>query len=203
MIKGIDVSHFNPSVNWAKLKTDGCAFTMIKATDGLKFVDRSLHMHAENSAEAGFYRGAYHFLRADQDGAKQADFFLDTIKDLGLEMRAIVDVEGQSVMDQSFETVISCSQDFLNRILEKTKVHALFYTATYFAEEVGFPPYFRQFPLWLANYNKIPRVPPPWQDYLFWQFTDRGEASIEPEGIDTSVFQGTPELLTEFINNPT
>jgi len=38
--------------------------------------------------------------------------------------------------------------------------------------------YFAQFPLWLAHYGvAVPTVPPPWEKWTFWQYTDTGNAS--------------------------
>lgn len=57
--------------------------------------------------------------------------------------------------------------------------------------------WFAQFPLWVANYNvQKPMVPMPWQDWIFWQFTDNGDGTlygVESLNIDLNYFNGTLE----------
>ena len=38
-IHGIDVSHYNGDIDWQKVKDSGIAFTFVKATDGLDYLD--------------------------------------------------------------------------------------------------------------------------------------------------------------------
>ena len=54
--------------------------------------------------------------------------------------------------------------------------------------------YFKQYPLWVANYKvEKPLVPKPWTEWVFWQFTDKGDGSlygVESKNIDLNYFNG-------------
>ena len=76
------------------------------------------------------------------------------------------------------------------------------YTGYYYWLEhtahVGIPAasleYFKQYPLWIANYGVTkPLVPKPWTEWVFWQFTDKGDGSlygVESRNIDLNYFNG-------------
>lgn len=68
--------------------------------------------------------------------------------------------------------------------------------------------YFGRYPLWVAAYNNVaPRIPEPWDDYKYWQFTDSGEGSefgVESKDIDLNVYNGTIEdFQAELGESPT
>ena len=61
--EGVDVSHWQGTIDWAKVKVAGKRFAYIKATESTDFVD---NMYATNRAQAkaqGIKVGAYHFAR--------------------------------------------------------------------------------------------------------------------------------------------
>lgn len=78
------------------------------------------------------------------------------------------------------------------------------YTAYYYWTERTLPhlitsaqlAYFKQFPLWIANYNvDVPLVPKPWDknDWTLWQITDNGDGAlygVESKNIDLNYFNG-------------
>ena len=73
------------------------------------------------------------------------------------------------------------------------------YTAYYYwlentAYSNGGVEYFKQYPLWVANYGVTsPLVPKPWTEWLFWQYTDKGDGSlygVESKNIDLNYFNG-------------
>lgn len=63
--------------------------------------------------------------------------------------------------------------------------------------------YFKQHPLWIANYNvTAPMVPKPWDTWTLWQFTDNGNGplyGVESKNIDLNYFNGdATAFLAEF-----
>src|SRR5262245_49797633 len=76
--RGVDVSHYDGTIDWAKVKAAGIDFAFMKATENLNFVDPTFATNWTNAGTAGVIRGAYHFFRASVDGAKQAEFFVQT-----------------------------------------------------------------------------------------------------------------------------
>jgi GH25 family lysozyme M1 (1,4-beta-N-acetylmuramidase) len=78
----IDVSHWDPSVDWQILKSKNVLSAIVKATDGPSGLDDMFHTHCTGAKAEGMVLGAYHFFRPWIDQAsieKQAQFFLDKI----------------------------------------------------------------------------------------------------------------------------
>jgi GH25 family lysozyme M1 (1,4-beta-N-acetylmuramidase) len=66
--------------------------------------------------------------------------------------------------------------------------------------------YFGKYPLWIAAYNTVaPRIPAPWKEWTFWQFTDNGDGAkygVESKNIDLNHFNGTEEEFRERYSLP-
>jgi hypothetical protein len=62
-LKGIDVSHYQGSINWKDVKNGGFSFAMAKATEGLTYVDPTFGTNYAGMHAVGLVRSAYHFGR--------------------------------------------------------------------------------------------------------------------------------------------
>ena len=91
-IKGIDVSHWEPEIEWAKLASQGIYFAFIKATQA-NFPDPNFASHWAGAKQAGMLRGAYHFLDPRMDGKLQAETFLKTVKLEHGDLPPVLDLE--------------------------------------------------------------------------------------------------------------
>ena len=90
--EGIDLSGYQPTVDWTKVAASGIAFAFIKATEGTTLTDHTFADHWARAKRASLLRGAYHFFRPKQDAAAQARFFLAQLRDPG-ELPPVLDVE--------------------------------------------------------------------------------------------------------------
>jgi hypothetical protein len=87
--RGVDISHYNVSVNWANL-SDKIDFCIIKLSDGKSNADAYSQTHAQGAASIGKAFGFYHFARPEtsdgesvEDNAKaQAGFVMGLLSDL-------------------------------------------------------------------------------------------------------------------------
>ncbi|KAG8709352.1 hypothetical protein FRC09_000723 [Ceratobasidium sp. 395] len=76
--QGIDVSGYQPDVNWQTVKANGVEFAYIKATEGTTYTNPEFASQYNGAYDAGLIRGAYHFAQpADSTGAAQANYFLE------------------------------------------------------------------------------------------------------------------------------
>jgi len=74
--KGIDVSHWQGTINWNSVKSAGYTFAFIKATEGTSYTSDTFSAQYTGAYNAGIIRGAYHFATPDtSSGATQATFF--------------------------------------------------------------------------------------------------------------------------------
>src|SRR4051812_3131326 len=60
---GLDVSHFQGSVNWGSVRNSGLIFAWAKATEGNTITDANFAGNQNNGKGAGMFMGAYHFAR--------------------------------------------------------------------------------------------------------------------------------------------
>src|SRR5262249_32662331 len=78
--RGIDISHWQGTINWTGAKNSGLTFAFCKATEGTTYKDPSFAANWPAMKAVGLIRGAYHFGRPGSDAAAQAKFFVKTVR---------------------------------------------------------------------------------------------------------------------------
>ena len=75
-VPGIDVSSWQPHVNWGVVKADHLRFAYVKATEGTYYQSPTFGSQMRGAHRAGIVTGAYHFATPDTSGgAEQARYF--------------------------------------------------------------------------------------------------------------------------------
>src|SRR5437763_278181 len=64
-LPGIDISHYDGTINWTMVKGSGVQWAYAKATENLTYVDPTYATHWSAMKNAGVIRGAYHFFHPD------------------------------------------------------------------------------------------------------------------------------------------
>lgn len=192
-LHGIDVSHYQGTINWASVAGSGISFAMCKATEGTTYQDPTFEANFEGIQEAGLYRGAYHFARPASNATAQADFFVETVSATGnafnsRTMQLVLDLETDDGLGPS--AVWSWVQTFVARIKVLTGRPCIIYTGYYFwNDNVGAPTDNLDCPLWIASYTSPDPVgtPTAWSEvgWAFWQYDDNGAAT--PGGAAASI----------------
>ncbi len=203
-VKGVDVSHFDGTVDWAAAKRGGITFAIIKATEGTSFVDNHFATNWANTKANGIVRGAYHFFRPESDPVTQADFFVSHagVPKSG-DLPPVIDLEVTDGLTAA--QVAAGARTFLQRVQQKTGRVPMIYTSVRVFDSLlgtpsGFSPYF----LWVANWNvRCPNIPnPPWTRWTFWQSSDSGTVAGFSDPVDVDSFNGTSADLMAFVKSP-
>lgn len=192
LVKGIDVSNWQPEVDFHRVKNAGFEFAFLKATEGGTFRDKSFEKHVANARAARVLTGAYHFFRFGVSAELQASNLLTTVAGVGgVDLPLVLDLEWADGRRKLSEADCQLALDFL-AILERELVELpIIYTANGFFGGAPKPERFQKYPLWVANYKtKAPSVPAPWANWKFWQFADDG-AVPGAGNIDVNYFNGT------------
>ena len=71
-VKGVDVSHWDGALDWAKIAGAGQVFGIAKASEGTTFNDPMFPTNWAGIKNAGMVRGAYHFFRPSLSGVGSA-----------------------------------------------------------------------------------------------------------------------------------
>ena len=198
---GIDVSHYEPALDWSKAKLGGVEWMYTKATEGAAHVDSSLHMHVGSAKGAGVLTGAYHFFHANIDGAVQAHLYLKTVAGMNLELPHCLDWESSSSDGQSSAKQQLEAKKWLDIVEAATGKVPMIYGGLSHLKDLKLGPEFARYPLWLAHYGvSSTLVPAPWKEYTAWQFTDAGSVPGLASGhhVDTNWFNGSIEELRNF-----
>jgi lysozyme len=74
-VLGVDVSVYQPKVNWPQLRSDGRVFMYARCCDGL-VLDGMHEQHLQGAASAGIAGGSYQFGHPSMDVAALVKFFL-------------------------------------------------------------------------------------------------------------------------------
>ncbi|WP_312693511.1 glycoside hydrolase family 25 protein [Caproiciproducens sp.] len=115
MIKGIDIAHFQGNPNFAKVKAAGIRFVMLKATEGVNYIDPCFKTNAAAATAAGLPIGVYHFLRAGSV-ADQVRDCLAAIKPYKITWPVAVDVEHAELLALGRDKLTDMVLDFCARI---------------------------------------------------------------------------------------
>ncbi len=200
VVQGIDVSHYQPNVDWESVKTSA-SFVFVKATDSTGVVDPRFTAHWSGAKKAGLPRGAYHFFHPKYDEDKQVANFTQHLKGDPGELHPVVDVEEFKDEYQAFkcEQLAKMLQRFSEGVEKELGRKPMIYTnhqtwQTSFCDH----PYFMDHPLWLAQYTnhpKQPKLPPGWKRWLFWQYSESGKVPGIAGAVDQSYFNGSVQEL--------
>ncbi len=195
-VYGIDVSHFQGTVNWPAEKGKGHLFGVASVGDGL-YQDPSFATNWAAMKAAGVIRGAYQFFQPGIDPLQQADILIAKVGTLGDgDLPATIDVEVTG--GQSPATVAARVGQWLARVEAGTGRRPMIYTGPYFWQDHVASTAYAGYPLWIADYGVTsPKVPAPWSTFKIWQYSDSGGT------LDLDLFDGSLAELQAFARAPT
>jgi lysozyme len=193
----VDLSHFNTVSSFETVKADGIVGVIHKATQGTTMIDPQYHLRKGEALAAGLWWGAYHF-GVGGDGAAQAKYFLSEVQPGPTDL-LVLDLEenpggaGMSLAE---------AEDFVKYVEAETGRWPGLYGGSYVKELLGEN---TQTALsycwfWLSEYGPTPRVPPAWDTWTMWQYTN-GVVGPEPHSVngigncDRDQFNGPVEDL--------
>lgn len=202
--RGIDVSHWQGTIDWSKVKADGVTFAFIKATQGTTFVDPKFNANAKSAKAAGLLIGAYHFVDATspETAQKQARHFVRTIQAAGakFDLPPVMDYENNPA-GLSKAQINAVAAAFLNEVERLAGIVPIIYTGNAFAQH--FEQALGKYPLWIARYSSnVPYDVPAWKRWDFWQYSDSGKVAGIAGNVDLNEFRGSPSDLNKYVQKP-
>jgi len=115
MIYGIDISHWQGKPDFTKVKAAGIQYAMIKATEGINYVDPCFTANIKAAIAAGIPVGVYHLLRSGSV-ADQATDFIAAIKPYPITWPAALDVESGELTALGKDKLTGMILDFCARV---------------------------------------------------------------------------------------
>lgn len=194
-IKGIDVSKFQTTVDWASVRASGVSFGYIKATEGGDRVDDRFAENWAAAKAAGVSRGAYHFYYFCRTGAEQAAWFIRNVPVDPQALPVVLDMEWNHLSPSCkkrppVEEVHREMRTFL-RIIEKHygKRPAIYTSVDFHRDRLvgAFPNYH----FWLRSVAGHPTLKyDPSRKFSIWQHTSTGRTAGVTGNVDQNVFMG-------------
>lgn len=200
--QGIDVSHFQQSVDWTAAAAAGIQFCFIKATEGDSCVDRRFAANWKLAKLAGIARGAYHFFQPAIPVTSQANLFLRMVNPLEPgDLPPVLDLEAPTqwapipLPDRAARAV-----EWLEAVEQSLNRRPMVYLSPAFMSEVLHnASTLAAYPLWIAHHtpSAAPEVPAPWKSWTFWQHAGQGTTAGVTTPVDLSRFNGTLDELRQ------
>lgn len=196
-MNGIDISMWQRDINLSAVKAD---FVIVKATEGIGYVDKSCDMLFQKALSLGKKLGFYHFARptANNDPIREADFFYENCKGYFGKAIPILDWEAENKQNVAY------AKAWLDRVYQRSGVKPVIYMSESVVNSYDWSSVANaDYGLWVAkyrdnnpdyNYNMAnagtrPRVKW-WKFYCMWQWTSTGRLNGYSGNLDCNVFYG-------------
>lgn len=186
---GIDVSHHQGRIDWARVAAADVAFAYIKATEGATHVDGQFARNWERAGAVGIARGAYHFFTLGRSGREQAANFLATVPRDADALPPAVDLElaGNCSERPHHDALHTELGDFLEEVEGATGRRAVLYLGPRFDERYRISQLLDR-PLWKRSLLRRPDM----DELAIWQVM--GVAAVP--GIDGRVDLDVADLAS-------
>lgn len=198
----LDISHYQPTPDWTKVKAGGTVGVILKCTEGTTYLDPTYHGRVIGAQENGVLVSSYHFMRPGSM-RDQMDWYLKNAAPAPGE-RLCLDYEDENV---SFNDLEYAAQ----YLFEHTQCEITVYGSNILVEACKgkHSEVLSKTSLWQARYSSSePAVPTNiWPAWSLWQFTDKGQVDGITGNVDCNRWNGDPKDLpgwfdTEYIAPP-
>ncbi len=183
---GIDISHYQDSIDWFKLKyknKDSINFVIIKATEGNTYKDNMFVYNWEEATTYKIKKGAYHFYRADKNSDSQVLNYLQNVAFKNEDFAPILDFEHTA--NKCNDTLVKSIQNWLHKVEQFCHKKPIIYTNKTLYKRIV-KPYFSQYPLWIAHYDTTHLKDNKWK---MWQFSNKSNISGIKGEVDINVLK--------------
>ena len=171
-MKGIDISNHNGSIDFLKVKNTGIEVVIIKATEGVDWIDPYLEKHYNGACGKGFSIGFYHFMSEKTNPSKQAEDFYKAIKDKEYNVLPCLDIETNNAGRTSKEITDRCLE-FLRRFKELSGLDCMIYTGGYFGRD-NLDSRIKNYKVWIAHYGVETPMDTGFSNVVGHQYTENG-----------------------------
>lgn len=196
----IDVSRYQGTIDWDKVKTSGIGGAMLKTVSTNKsfggiYIDPQFERNYNECKRLGIPVGVYYYTYA-QDQAT-ADKELAKLKEAltgkSFELPVAVDVEDNKLKPLS-KSALTNLVSYAAKKIESWGLYAMVYTYTYYANTELDMDALSAFDLWIADYTgKLPT-----RKHGMWQYTSKATVPGISGNVDKShVYKDYPSIISK------
>lgn len=185
-ISGIDVSEWQGSIDFEKVKNDNIEIVYIRSSAGNSYKDANFEENYKKAKSVGLNIGFYHYVtaRTIEEAKEQAIFFASVIAGKEADCRLAMDFEALSGLSKT--EVNAIAEAFLKETAELTQKELVIYSDAYNARDVFDNSLFNTYPLWVAEYEV---EKPEADNWIGWQYSDQGKINGINGNVDLDEFK--------------
>ncbi len=151
MNKGVDISMFQEGTDFSELKRNGFNTVIIKATEGVNYIDPLFEQHYNGALSNNMLIGFYHFMSDKTSPNEQAQDFWNAIKGKKFQVIPVLDIEKETQGRNATQVTDRCLE-FLNEFKILSGYDCVVYTYTNFANTM-LDSRLSKYKLWIAEYG--------------------------------------------------
>ncbi len=185
-MKGIDISNHNGNIDFLKVKKEGIEVVIIKATEGVNWIDPNLEVYYNSALKVGLAIGFYHFMSEKTSPSKQAEDFFSAIKGKNYKVIPCLDIETNNYGRTSREITDRCLE-FARKLKELSNQECIIYTGGYFGRD-NLDSRIKHYKAWIAHYGVSVPMNTGFHNVVGHQYTENGKISGINGNVDLNNF---------------
>lgn len=194
-VQGIDLSRFQPEVDWRQVRRSGVRFAFVKATEGGDLRDPLFSTHWSGAGAGRVARGAYHFYYFCTAPEVQARWFIRNVPKRRGDLPPVLDAEWNPLSPTcrrrpSGRDVRGVLSIWLRLVSEHFGQRPVIYTTPGFYRDTELWR-LRGYEFWLRSTARSLAEAYPGQGWAFWQFTATGIVPGIRGNVDRNIFNGS------------
>ena len=208
-VRIVDVSSYQPNINWGDVARGGIAGAYIKLTEGNWYTNPSAGAQRAGAQSVGIPWGGYDYARTEVNPVTDANYFLSAGGATGT-LPPVLDLEQSTLSPEATAVWVAF---WMGQVKAQTGRTGVLYTGAYypFTDAVGNALAPTGVPLWLAAYTSgyqnvsnacntsQPSSTSSWGGWALWQYTSVGQISGINGNVDVSAV--TPQWWSSVTGN--
>lgn len=185
-LRGIDVSYYQGTVDWKRVKAAGIDFAFLRSSVGDYYTDETFDYNMTEAQRAGIKVGVYHYCRANsaESARAEAKYFLDIIKPYKPDFPIVVDIEDSRQEKLSVEE-LTLIVDIFCKEVKKAGYEPMIYSSASWLNNKLDTKKLSDYEIWVAHWGTL--KPAFNGDYGVWQYSCKGRVSGISGAVDLNI----------------
>ncbi len=196
-VPGIDVSAYQGSIDWERVRAAGVEFVMIRlgyssTADGALHMDERFEENIEGALDAGLMVGVYFFSQAINTGEaiEEAEFVVQNLREYDITGPVAFDMEpvgeDDRISDLTVEERTEIADAFCGAIESYGYTGLIYGNSSWLSDSIDLS-YLTDHHIWLAHYNRTTDFP---YKFVMWQYSSEGEVDGIEGYVDLNIYFG-------------